>query len=357
VPVPPTLYDVAREAGVSIATVSRVLHRHDRVRPATRQRVLGVIESLGYVPDAAAQSMARQRKEVIGLLTVESRSPATDVEQQSLVFIDTVRRGAEAALSEIEWSLLSSVVRPHDPARAFQRMLKVSAQVDGLLITEGIVSSERLAVLAARMPLVLIAGSPNEPHADVFAADNRPGTAAVVSHLIECHGKTRLFSVTGPMTAPDAVVRQAALEETVARYPGVTVTGSFAGNFATAAGELAAREIIALPRAQRPDAIVCANDQMAIGAIRELRLAGVDIPGDLALVGFDGDIAGTLISPELTTVRQPVRTMAERACTRLLDRIAHPALPRLVELLPTELVIRESCGCQGRRPGKSVLGS
>lgn len=349
-PVPPTLYDVAREAGVSIATVSRVLHGQERVRPATRQRVLGVIETLGYVPDAAAQSMARQRKEVIGLLAVESRSPDTDVEQESLVFIDEVRRGAEAALSGIEWSLLTSVVRTYDQARTFQRMLRVSALVDGLLISEGLVSSERLALLAARTPLVLVAGSPEEPHADVFAADNRPGTAAVVGHLIECHGKTRLFSVTGPMAAPDAVARQAAFEETVARYPGVTVTGTYPGNFASRDGELAAREIIALPRGQRPDAIVCANDQMAIGAIRKLRHAGIGVPGDLAVVGFDGDVGGAVISPALTTVRQPMRAMAERACTRLLERIADPSLPRLVELLPTELIIRESCGCEGGRP-------
>ena len=106
-----TLYDVARAAGVSTATVSRVVHGQDKVRPATRQRVLEVIEALGYIPDAAAQSMARQRKEVIGLVTIESRGPDTDIEQEGLLFTEEVLRGVELVLSGIGWSVLISVLR------------------------------------------------------------------------------------------------------------------------------------------------------------------------------------------------------------------------------------------------------
>ena len=267
--------------------MSRVLHGQDRVRPATRQRVLGVIEALGYIPDAAAQSMARQRKEVIGLFATENRSPDTEVEKEGLLFVEEVWRGVEAVLSRIEWSLLISSLNPADPERAFQRMLRVSAKVDGLLITEGMIGTERLGQLAARTPLVLIAGSPDEPNADVFAADNRSGTAAVVTHLIERHGARRLFSVAGPPGAPDAVARRAALEETAARYPGVRLTGTFPGRFGSADGARAVREILGLPRPDWPDAIVCGNDQMAIGAVRELLSAGVRVPADIAVVGFD----------------------------------------------------------------------
>jgi LacI family transcriptional regulator len=330
---------------VSTATVSRVLHGQDRVRLATRERVLGVIEALGYVPDAAAQSMARQRKEVIGLVATENRSPGTEVEKEGLLFIEEVWRGVEDALSQVEWSLLISTLNPQDPERAFQRMLRVSAKVDGLLITEGMIGSDRMGQLAARTPLVLIAGSLDEPHADVFAADNRAGTVALVSHLIERHGASRLYTVAGPPGAPDAVIRRVVLEETVAGYPGVTLTGSFPGRFGSADGQRAVREILGLPRADWPDAIVCANDQMAIGAIRELLSAGVRVPADIAVVGFDDVHAGALLSPSLTTVRQQMGLLAERACTRLLERIADPTLPRLVELLPTQLVIRQSCGC------------
>jgi LacI family transcriptional regulator len=304
-----------------------------------------VIEALGYVPDAAAQSMARQRKEVIGLFAVENRSPDTEVEVEGLLFIEEVWRGAEDALSQIEWSLLISTLNPADPERAFQRMLRATAKVDGLLITEGMIGSGRLAQLAARTPLVLVAGSPDEAYADVFAADNRAGTVALVSHLIERHGKTRLFSVTGPPGAPDATMRQAALEETAARYPGVRLTGTFPGQFGSVDGRRAVRQILGLRREDWPDAIVCANDQMAIGAIRELLSAGVEVPADMAVVGFDGVHGGALMTPTLTTVRQEMRLLAQRACGHLLERIANPALPRHVELLPTELVIRESCGC------------
>ncbi|MGN6176187.1 MAG: LacI family DNA-binding transcriptional regulator [Streptosporangiaceae bacterium] len=344
-----TLYDVAREAGVSTATVSRVVHGQDRVRPSTRARVLEAIEALGYVPDSAAQSMVRQRKEVIGLLAVESRSPDTDVEQQGLLFIEEVLRGVESSLGEIEWSLLIALLRDDDPAGAYRRMQKISAKVDGLLIAEGIVSSEHLARLAARVPVVLVAGSPSEPHADVFGADNRAGTRALVGHLVEQHGRTRLFGIAGPPEAPDAQERRSALEEAVAGHPGAVLAGSFQGWFAAMSGQLAVREILTRPRRERPDAVVCANDQMAIGAIRELQMAGMRVPDDIAVVGFDDMHAGALLSPPLTTVRQPMRLLGERACARLLQRIAQPALPRHVERLPAELVIRESCGCRAPR--------
>jgi LacI family transcriptional regulator len=341
----PTLYDVAREAGVSTATVSRVVHSQDRVRASTRQRVLDVIEALGYVPDSAAQSMARQRKEVVGLLAVESRSPDTDVEQQGLLFIEEVLRGVEASLSEIEWSLLISLLHGDDPAAAYRRMQRISGKVDGLLITEGIIGSERLALLAARIPVVLVAGSPDEPNVDVVSADNQGGTKVLVGHLIEVNHRTRLFSLDGPLEAPDALVRHHGLVQVIGAHAGVVLTGSFNGQFATVGGQQAVREIVSWPRRDWPDAIVSANDQMAIGAIRELQMAGVDVPGEIAVVGFDDMHGGALLVPPLTTVRQPMRRLGERACSRLLERIAQPSLPRHVELLPTELIIRQSCGC------------
>ena len=151
-----TLYDVAREAGVSTATVSRVVHGQDRVRPSTRRRVLEVIEALGYVPDGAAQSLAQRRKEVIGLVAVESRGPETDVEREGFLFIEEVLRGVERSLGDLGWSVLISFLPAADPAGAYQRMQKISAKVDGMIIAEGIVGPEQLALLAARVPIGLI---------------------------------------------------------------------------------------------------------------------------------------------------------------------------------------------------------
>jgi LacI family transcriptional regulator len=340
-----TLYDVARAAGVSTATVSRVVHGHDRVRFSTRQRVLQVIDALGYVPDAAAQSMARQRKEVIGLAAIESRGPESDIEQEGLLFLEEVLRGVELALRQVGWSVLISVLREADRPGAYQQLQKISAKVDGMLIAEGVISSEQLAQLAARIPITLVAGSLDEPHADVVDADNRAGTMALARHIIERHGRTRLLYISGPPQAPDAQERRRAFEEAVAEHPGATLTGCFPGQFAAISGQLAVRKILAMPQQELPDAIVCGNDQMAIGAMRELQAAGIRVPADMAVAGFDDIHLGALLTPPLTTVRQPMRMLGERACSRLLERIADPDLPRSAERLPTELIVRESCGC------------
>jgi len=339
-----TLYDVARAAGVSTATVSRVVHDQAGVRSATRQRVLEVIAELGYVPDGAAQSMARRRKEVVGLVMTESRGPETQVEQDGLLFIDEVLRGVDTALAPVGWSVLISVVRSDGPD-ARQQLRTVAAKVDGMLISEGIVDSGELALLTAHTPVVLVAGSADEPHADVVCVDNDYGTTALTDHLIGRHGRRRLFYVDGPPEAPDARERRRAFEKVVARHADATLTGSFQGRFATVSGQQAAREILAGPRGELPDAIVCANDQMAIGVMRELRAAGIRVPADIAVTGFDDIHLGAMFSPPLTTVRQSMREVGKRACAMLLERIANPDLPRRSERLPVELIVRESCGC------------
>ena len=340
-----TLYDVARAAGVSTATVSRVVHGQDRVRLSTRRRVLDAIEALGYVPDGAAQSLAQRRKEVIGLVAVDSRGPETDVEREGFLFIEEVLRGVERSLGDLGWSVLISFLRGPGLASAYQRMQKISAKVDGMIIAEGIADPEQLALLAARVPIALIAAYPEGLDADVFGVDNRSGTTAAVGHMIEQHGSTRLFYVAGPAEAPDALERRTAFEAAVAGHPGATVAGTFEGRFAAISGQQAVRELLSGPRAELPDAIICGNDQTAIGAMRELQAAGIRVPADVGVVGFDDMHLSALLTPPLTTVRQPMRLLGERACSRLLQRIADPSLPPRTERLPAELIVRESCGC------------
>jgi len=344
-----TLYDVARVAGVSTATVSRVVHGQGAVRAATRQRVLDAIEALGYVPDGAAQSLAQRRKEVIGLVAVESRGPETDVERESFLFIEDVLRGVERPLGDLGWSVLVSLLREPVLHDAYQRIRKVSAKVDGMVIVEGIIGPEHLAQLAGRLPVALVAAYPEGLRADAVGVDNRSGTRAVVSHMIEVHGKSRLFYVGGPAQAPDAVERRSAFLQAAAAYPGASVAGLFEGRFAAVSGQHAVREILAGVPARLPDAIICGNDQMAIGAIRELQASGVRVPADVGVVGFDDIPLSALLATPLTTVRQPARLLGLRACSLLLQRIIDPARPPLVERLPAELVIRESCGCH---PGR-----
>jgi LacI family transcriptional regulator len=359
-----TLYDVAQRAGVSIATVSRVLHAQDRVRENTRTRVRAAIEELGYVPDAAAQSLARNRKDIIGLVYVE-RDELTpnqhDIESMSLLFYDEVMRGVESRLRDDSWSLLITYlseketlgVGQQDDAPVLPRLLALSGKVDGLLIGEGVVSPQYLARLARRLPVVVIAGDPDQRDADVVSADNWSGAYALVEHLVAVHGRRRLFRVDGPETSPDAKVRRRAMQAVIDAYPGTVLTGSSYGRFSARSGEEAAQRLLAAAETDGvlPEAIVCANDQMAIGVLRGLQVAGVKVPDDVAVVGFDDIFPASLCDPPLTTVRQPIRHLGERACERLIERIASPGLCQRIELLPTELVLRSSCGCP---PGTTV---
>ena len=369
-----TLYDVARQAGVSIATVSRVLHGQESVRETTSARVRAAIEELGYVPDGAAQSLARNRKDVIGLVCVEHTGlnpNQYDIESMSLLFYDEVMRGAEALIRDRHWSLLITYLREdellasysqdgqldgvpendradRDEEPVLPRLLTLSGKVDGLLIGEGVVPTTALARLARRLPVVVVAGDPALRGVDVVAADNWSGAYALVSHLVVEHGRRRLFHVDGPETAPDAKTRRLATQAVIDAHPGAKMVGACSGRFSVRSGEAAAEQMLAEfggPDGDLPDAIICSNDQMAIGVLRTLTKHSIRVPHDIALIGFDDIYPATLCDPPLTTVNQPIRSIGERSCERLIERIAHPTLRPVVELLPTELVIRTSCGC------------
>jgi len=354
-----TLYDVAHRAGVSIATVSRVLHGQDAVRETTRARVRAAIDELGYVPDGAAQSLARSRKDVIGLVCVEHtglKPDQYDIESMSLLFYDEVMRGVEARIRELSWSLLITFLREDENSGAtlpqdgpvYSRLTALSGKVDGLLIGEGVVPPADIARLAKRVPVVVVAGDTAQRGVDVVSADNWSGAHALVEHLVTVHGRRRLFHVDGPASAPDATARRLAMQAVIAAHPGTVLAGSFNGRFTVHSGQDAAERLLTCTRGAGeplPEAIVCANDQMAIGMVRTLHAHGVKVPGDVAIVGFDDIFPASLTDPPLTTVHQPMRKIGERACDRLLERIADPSLRPRIELLPAELVLRSSCGC------------
>ena len=350
-----TLYDVARHAGVSIATVSRVLHGQGPVRENTRARVRSAIDELGYVPDGAAQSLARNRKDVIGLVAVEHmglKPDQYDIESMSLLFYDAVIRGVELRIREKNWALLINFLREEDMPSAMaqqeesvqSRLLALSGKVDGLLIGEGILAPQTLAKLARRLPLVVVAGDTAQRAVDVVSADNWSGAHALVEHLVVDHGRRRLFHIGGPATAPDATERRLAMAAVIEANPGTALTGSFTGLFSVMSGREGTLAMLAAG-GELPDALVCANDQMAIGALRTLAERGIRVPDDIAVVGFDDIFPASLCEPPLTTVHQPIRKLAEVACDRLAERINDPTLRPKQELLPTELVLRSSCGC------------
>jgi LacI family transcriptional regulator len=341
-----TVYDVARVAGVSTATVSRVIRGSSVVHPETRQRVLAVIELLGFVPDAAAQGLSRRRKDIVGFVTVERSLNEIDIERSSLLFVDQIVHAVETVLRDTDFSLLLTFGSGGQQFE--QRIRSLSGKVDGLLVAEGILPAGELRGLAERIPVVVVAGRRDETSLDVVVCDNVVGITALVSHLVRQHRYRRLCFVAGPKDAPDARERQSAFEDAVLASPGCVIDQVIHGDFSEASGTAAAR--VLLDRRGLPEAVVCANDQMAIGVLREFQRAQIRIPTDVALTGFDDVNPSRLVHPPLTTVSQPLRELGVRAARRLLARIEEPTLPPRVDILPTRAVIRASCGCQPAPP-------
>ena len=352
-----TVYDIARQAGVSTATVSRVLHGSSLVRPETRQRVVDVIERLGFVPNGSAQGLSMRRKDIIGLVALERGADEIDIERSSQLYVDEIVHAVEGVLRGTEISLLLSF---GPRGESFQRRIQtLSGKVDGLLMAEDVLPAGQLAALAKRVPLVLIAGAADAAGLDAVTVDNAAGVRAAVAHLTGVHGYRRLCFVGGPADSPDANQRLAAFGEAVRAAGGCGAEPAVHGDFSEASGSAAARALLA--RGAGPDAVVCANDQMAIGLMREFQRSGVDVPGRVAVTGFDDIYPARLTDPPLTTVSQPLRELGIRAARRLLDRIGAATLPPVAEVvstlppvaevLPTHLVVRDSCGCRAAREG------
>jgi LacI family transcriptional regulator len=210
-------------------------------------------------------------------------------------------------------------------------------------MAEDVLPAADLRVLARRMPVVVIAGQRDEDELDVVVADNHSGMTALVAHLVGQHRYRRLCFITGPKDAPDARERQAAFEDSVLASQDSVIEQVIHGDFSEGSGAAAAR--VLLDRRTLPEVVVCANDQMAIGVLREFQRENIRVPADVALTGFDDLYPSRLTDPPLTTVSQPVRELGTRAAQRLLATIGNRALPRQTQMLMTSAVIRASCGC------------
>jgi LacI family transcriptional regulator len=340
-----TVYDVADLAGVSTATVSRVIHGSRLVHPNTQERVRAAIDELGFVPDGSAQGLSRRRKDIIGLAALERGIDEIDIEEAGQLFVDEVVHAVESVLRGTECSLLLTFGQAGEQFQ--RRVWSLSGKVDGLLVAEEIMPASRLRVLARRIPVVVIAGPRDERELDVVAVDNAAGIRALAAHLIDVHGFRRLCFVAGPADSPDAQGRLAAFQDAAEQHPSCHVGPVLHGDFSEASGSAAARALLA--GRPLPDAVACANDQMAIGVLRELQQAGIGVPGDVAVTGFDDIYASRLVAPTLTTVSQPLGELGRRAATRLRARIDDRTLPPRAEILPTHLVIRASCGCPAKQ--------
>ncbi|WP_203593338.1 LacI family DNA-binding transcriptional regulator [Streptomyces sp. SID9124] len=344
----PTVYDVAERAGVSIATVSRVYRNPDSVRGETRERVLASARELGYVPSGSARGLASRSTGVLGLCypdfhDAEADSATASDPGEVTLYSDEVIRGMERAARRHGYALL--IASSHaDEAGA--RLTEVAGRVDGLAVLAQAVPDEVLDMVARRVPVVVLAGEPYDGLDHVKVA-NFDGQLQITRHLLSAHRLRRLAFVGGPADSPDGEARflgyQAAHLEAGLPLP---AEPDLRGDLTQAAGRQAVEALFgASAKGPRPQGLVFANDQMAVGALHALQERGVDVPGDIAVTGFDGIPLSRLVRPTLTTVLQPMGRLGVEAVELLVARLAERDRSPEARLLPVAAVLRESCGC------------
>ena len=329
---PPTIADVARHADVSIATVSRVLNGTTPVQPEKADRVRLAMEELQFVPRHAARVLASKRTNTIGLLLPEI----------SGAFFSPMLKGIEAAAHETGYDLL---VHSTQHLATSRRKLG-EHNTDGLLIfTNSLIPSELHRLHNIHFPIVLLHQTPPDSlNIPVIAIENKDGAAMLVNHLIEMHNRRRIVYLRGPEGHEDSVWREGGYREALGAHdiafdPRLIASGGFDDEEAF----VAIQEL--LLDGLDFDAVFAGDDDAANGALRALKMAGRIIPQDVAVVGFDDVPFARYLSPALTTVRAPIESIGREA-VRQLTRLMNGEQAKALTLMQTELVIRESCGCQ-----------
>ena len=323
-----TIKQVAREAGVSIATVSRVLNGKGPVLPATRDRIREVARRLRYVPHGGARSLITRRTNTVGVLLPDLHG----------AFYSELIRGLDREARRRGYHLLvsGSHGNPQEMASVLQA---TRGRVDGMIVMAPALGEE----LPEGVRAVRLGSGRLGQHHDSFGFANRAGAAEMVRHLAAA-GRRRIAFVQGPPDNVDARerlqgYRAAIARERLPRSAALEIPGDFTEDSGAAAVEAV------LSRVPRPDAVFAANDAMAVGVLAELRSLGIAVPGEIAVVGFDDIPLARYLTPSLTTVRVPLAEMAARALSRLLDRLDGGTIDRPCHVtLPVELVVRESCG-------------
>jgi LacI family transcriptional regulator len=337
--------EVAVEAGVSVGTVSNVLNRPDIVAPDTRERVLAAIRRLGFVRNESARQLRAGRSRSIGLVVLDVANP----------FFTDVAHGAEA-VADAHDTMVMLCNTGEDPQRELRHLEMLEQQrVLGVLITPVDIKSPRIDAMIERgTPVVLVDRRSTRRNRCSVGVDDVLGGRLAGSHLLD-QGHRRIAFVGGPPALPQVRERLAGVEQAVARSAtdaGLTVLET--PSLTVAAGKVAARQLVAMPVSRRPTAVFCANDLLALGVLQELSRNGLDVPGDMALVGYDDiDYAAAATVP-LSSVRQPREQLGRRAAELMFDKIdlgdAHKH--RQVVFEP-ELVGRESSALR-RQPARST---
>ena len=334
----PTISDVAKRAGVSIATVSRVLNGNAPVIEETAERVRAAIFELKFVPRTAARTLASRKTNTIGLILSEIGG----------AFFPLLLKGIEAETRAAGYELLIHSTQGAHPA---QRQPLGEHNSDGLLVFTSSLSVDELKRLnSIQFPVVLMHQTPPaKVRIPVITIENKDGAEMLVNHLIEKHDRRRIVFMQGPEEHEDSRWRERGYCEALEKHhipfaPELIVVGDFDEEQAYSAIQQLLMEGIEF------DAVFAGDDDAAIGVYRALKTANRIIPDDAAVVGFDDVPFARYISPALTTVRAPIEEVGREAVKQLVELIRGKKA-RALTLMPTELVIRESCGC---KPNKEV---
>ncbi|MER5750959.1 LacI family DNA-binding transcriptional regulator [Streptomyces sp. NPDC002088] len=346
----PTMADVARSAGVSVATVSHVLNDTRPVLPHTRRAVLDAMDELGYTPNTLARSLVTSRTRSIGLAVSAISNP----------YFTEILQGVEAGALEHGYSLL--IADPHDDPEHERKVVQLlhERRVDGMIVAPSAEPGELVTYLARHhVPTVFldrVIGVPADgaPRFDQVCAENAEPVTRLVTHLAGL-GHRRIALVAG-------VPGLSTTSERIAGYRHGLATAGLPhderlvahGDSATEAAERATATLLSL--AAPPTALVTANNAMTIGALRALRERGLSVPEDIALCCFDDFAWADLFSPQLTAIAQPSREIGAEAVRVLLERLAAPDRPARTVRLPCTFVHRTSCGCaeQPEQPEKGT---
>lgn len=331
-----TISEVARRAGVSIATVSRHINGSGPVSEEAALKIDRVRAELNYTPNSAAQQLASNRTLVIGLVLNAMHNE----------FFGPLLFGVETRLRQEGYHLLVATTRPDEDNTGYLHIGPHNS--DGLIIYADSVSDVGLERLArSEFPIVLIhRSSPDGLDIPSVTIENKKATAEIITHLIEVHGRRRILFMHGPETQEDSSWRFEGYRDALAAHdipidPELILYGGFEREIANASlnAYLDRKEAAAF------DAVFAGDDSAALGVLEALRGRGISVPGDVSLVGFDDAQVAGLITPGLTTVRAPTYQVGAIAVEKLSALITGQEIEP-VTLLSTEIILRESCGCR-----------
>jgi LacI family transcriptional regulator len=338
-----TLEDVARLAGVSRSTVSRVINHQDRVSEAARQRVWEVVERTGYRPNQAARSLASQRTWIIGLVI-----PRRVHTFFSDPYFPRLTEGIAQACNEHNYMLSLFLFYTEEDERKLFPHISRPGVVDGLIIQSTHAADELFEYLSrSEVPSIVVGRPMHDLDLSYVDIDNVAGAFTAVRHLAHL-GRRRIGTIRAPLDTTVGLDRYAGYRQALSESGLPLDEGLCAdGDFSESSGYYGAQRL--LPH--QPDALFVASDIMALGALRAIRDVGLRVPQDIAIVGFDDLPPALHANPTLTTIRQPIRRLGMELVKNLLDIVQNGARPPRRIVFGTELVIRESCGAGAAHGG------